>query len=94
MIRATGMLNGFYTVAEYNGKEWRFNGNKDDMAELELNIMLECLHPVGGTYVPKSKDDPLNIINVLGNYFFDMPTDIIETDEQVDELPNEKGVIY
>lgn len=92
MIKAEGIKDGKTMIVEYNRGEFRYDGIEGSY-DLEMEIMLDAKHPVGGTYVPTSKYDPLNIINVLGNYFFDKPTLDIETDEDA-ELPFESEIIY
>lgn len=91
MIRAEGEKNGTLMMVEFIDGKFLYNGI-EGLYDIEMKAMLHARHPVGGTYVPQEDYDPLNIMNVFGNWFFDKPADV-ETNEH-HELPHEDGVIY
>lgn len=93
MIRAKGTKNGKRMVVEYADGEYVFDGKTNYGLEAEIVMELRERHPIGGTYYTEKEDDPVNIENVLGNWFFDKPTLEIETDYDF-QLPYEKGRIY
>lgn len=92
MIKATGKKDGEKMTVEYDNGKFLFNGIDDVYYTDELEYELSLTHAVGGTYFPQ-KDEPLNILNVLENYFFDEHADV-ETDEQIEEMESEYGRIY
>ena len=93
MIKAKGVKNGKSMTVIYDGCEYTFNGKTDYGLEAEIVVELTELHPIGGTYHPKDENEPLNIMNIIGNYFFDVPSLDIKVDEPA-ELPCEKRVVY
>lgn len=93
MIKAKGTKDGKKIVITYNDDKILFDGKKNIVYELEMKFELLQRHVFGGTYYPESDTEPLNIINVLENYFFDNTAVEIESDENY-ELPYEDGIIY
>lgn len=93
MIKITGFKDGILTVVEKRGNTFLFNGSEDFRYQTEIKYYISKRYPIGGTFVP-DKDDPRNIINAIGTHFFDMYSDAFETDEEIEALPHESGVIY
>lgn len=92
MIRAEGKKRGTELNVEYRNGKFFYNGI-EGLYDLEMNSLLDAKHPAGGTYVPSGRYDPLNIINILSNWFFDKPILNIESDEAV-ELPSGEGEVF
>ena len=92
MIKAKGKRNGKDVTVEYSDGAFTFNGKSNYRLEAEIDLLLDEKRAVGGTYWPKEKMEPLNIIGVMGDRFFDRPV-AVEGDEEA-ELPSEKGVVY
>lgn len=93
MIRAKGKKNGKTVAVEYKDEIFTFNGKIDPALEQEMLMLMEEKRPIGGTYYAEYADDPLNIVEVMRSYFFDKPVRV-ETDEHIEEMPFEEGVVY
>ena len=93
MIIARGKKNGRRIMVTYNKDQFLFDG--EDNLEYEAQIVYELLkfHAIGGTYYPEKESDPLNVINVLREYFFD-DNNVLITSEEKYEIPYEEGVVY
>lgn len=69
-ITATGKKDGKTVKLVYEDGEFTFNGKHKTIYEQEIEWHRKVRHPVGGVYFPPN-DSPLNLINVIENYFFD-----------------------
>ena len=93
MIKATGIRGGKPLEVVYTNEHGvLFNGEYDELLLFGLDFELSMCHAVGGTYFPK-RDSTLNILNTLQNYYFDYNADVW-TDEEIEEIPSVKEVIY
>lgn len=92
MIKAKGTKNGKPLLIEYKNGAFLFDGKVNYKLEAEVVFLLSEKRPFAGTYFPEKDMEPLNIVSVFKDYFFDRPT-TVETDEDI-ELPKEDGEIY
>lgn len=93
MIKARGRKDGKMIEVVYNENEFTFNGKWSLSYEASIIVELNRFHPIGGTYYAQDPYEPLNIIEVLRNHFFDKPTLDIESDTD-QMLDSEEGHIY
>lgn len=92
-IAATGRKYGHKLTVEYDMKKVLFNGQEDELLEEEFFELLENPKSIGGTYYPPA-DTLLNAMNILQYHFFDEPTEEIEAEGEIEEIPHEEGKIY
>lgn len=92
MISATGKINGKeIEVVITDKRNILFNDKEDLILEDDFKQGLDSGYH-RGMYYPE-RDSVLNYINVLENHFFDLPV-VAKTDEEVEEMPFEEGVVY
>lgn len=91
--KAVGKKDGRKLTVEYVDGKFLFDGLENILYESEMKFELGRQHPFGGTYFPE-KDSDLNIINVIGNYFFDFNTQVDFEDAEIEEMESEAGRIY
>lgn len=92
MITATGIKNGKELEVVVTGKRnLLFDGEANQPYEDEFMEEVNKTHHVGMYYPPK--DSVLNYLNVLENHFFDYNV-AAKTNEAVEEIPYEEGVVY
>jgi hypothetical protein len=95
MIKAKGIKNKEKITVIYNNNSFMFNGIGSEQYTDEIIAECKRFHAIGGTYYAEKWDEPLNIAEVLRNYFFDKPTlDIEMSGNDFQELPHEDGVFY
>lgn len=99
MIRAKGKKNGKDITVYYENNIFLFDGEENENYYLQVEEELQKNHPIGGTYYAEKYNDPLNIINVLSNHFFDRPTlDIVvkgkEAEAVLPDEDNDKKKLY
>ena len=92
MIKAEGTKNGRQLRVEYVDGTYLFNGKVDFLYETEIEYELSKRHTVGGTYYP-NRNDVLNVLNVIENWFFDRNVEAEVIGEEIPEIPNE-GKVY
>lgn len=93
MITATGKYSGEKMKVQYENGKCTFNGKKDNILKMILDIELRERHSIAGTFYPEV-DSNLNVYNVLQYYFFDDEPVIEVKDEEIEEMPCEEGVVY
>ena len=93
MIYADGVKDGQNILVGYYEGKFLFNGNRNDLLELEMKELLRRRYSIGGTFYPKV-NDIRNIINVIENHFFDLPVNAEVTGETVEDIPCESGRVY
>lgn len=92
MITATGKRDGKeLEIVITNKRNILFNDREDIYLESIFEELLDERHH-RGMYYPE-RDSVLNYINVLEEHFFDRPV-TATTDEEVEEMEYEKGVVY
>lgn len=94
IITAKGEKQGNLITVTVNvaNHEIEVDGDKKHMYQLLLQEALEESHPIGGTFWPDKKS-ALHYYSVLHDYFFD-ELKSIETDEELETIPYEEGVVY
>lgn len=92
-LKATGKKDGKVVTLEYNGTEFTFNGERNELYRLELEWHINAGHYVGGTYYPPKNSD-LNILNVVENYFFDRNAVAEVTGADIEPMESVDGRIY
>lgn len=92
-ITATGQKDGKTVKLVYEDGEFTFNGGFNALYEQEIEWHRRAGHPVGGTYFPP-KDSPLNLLNVIENYFFDRNTVAEITGAEIEPMESEEGRVY
>ena len=90
-ITAKGRKDGHDITLIYDGEKIKITPEEYDYYDAEIEYHLQAGHPTGGTYYPGKKDVE-NVIEVMGNWFFDSP--VIVKSEITAEIPWEKGVVY
>ena len=92
MIIAEGTKNGKRLMVEYVDGTYLFNGKVDFLYETEIEYELSRRHTIGGTYYPE-RNETLNILNVIENWFFDRNVEAEVIDEEITEIPDD-GEVY
>lgn len=89
-ITATGKKDGKTVKLVYEDGEFTFNGGYNNIYEHEIEWHRRAGHPVGEAYFPP-KDSPLNLINVIENYFFDRNTLAEVAGVDIEPMESEEG---
>lgn len=97
ILRAKGKKNGEVVSVVCKCQDGKkpvilFNGERNWYYELHFTAELEDCHVMGGTYCPK-ENEPLNVYNVLENYFFDSSVKV-QVEGKMPTIPYRKGMIY
>lgn len=92
-IVARGIKDGKNMTVIYDGNVFRFNGEENGMYQMDIEIEMSAKHIVAGTYAVENENDPINIANVLREYFFDKPTLDVRCSDDI-QLDYKDGVIY
>lgn len=92
-ITATGQKDGKTVKLIYEDGEFTFNGGHRTIYEQEIQFECRAGHPVGGTYFPP-KNSPLNLLNVIENYFFDRNAVAEITGVDIEPMECEEGRVY
>ena len=91
-ILAKGKKFGKQLTVKITEASMLFNDKYDKVLKYELERLLELKPVFAGTYAPEEAHDPINIINILSNYFFDdVPT---VTSKGIAPMECEAGRIY